>query len=52
VVGLADRIIKYRVPKQVGNVVTVERILAIKEGICYMVLFTCGLMMVTVSIRA
>jgi len=33
-------------------VVTVERIFDIKEGICFMVLFTCGNMMVTVSIRA
>jgi hypothetical protein len=49
--GLADRTIKYLVPKKVGNVVTVERILAIKEGIYFMLLFTCGVLMVTVSIR-
>ena len=52
VVGPVDRATKYRAPKKVGNVVTVERILNIKEGICFMVLFTCGLMMVTVSFPA
>jgi hypothetical protein len=51
-VGLVDRTIKYLVPKKVGNVVTVKRILAIKEGIYFMLLFTCGVLMVTVSIRA
>jgi hypothetical protein len=30
-VGLVDRTIKYRVPKQLGDVVTVERILDIKK---------------------
>lgn len=30
--GFADRTIKYRVPKQVGNVMTVDRTLDIKEG--------------------
>jgi len=51
-VGLVDRTIKYRVPKQMGNVVTVERILDIKEGICFMVLFTCSIVTVTFSICA
>jgi hypothetical protein len=50
--GVVDRIIKYQVPKQVGNVVNVEIILDIIEGICFIVLFTCGIMMVTISIRA